>query len=195
MDLDPFAPVGITAATMRLLDVFLLHCLLSDSPPDSAQQSSEIARNQECVAARGREPGLRLARGSDTIALADWGRRLLDECGPIADALDAANHTTAHREALAASLEALRAPESTPSARVLAAMAGRYENSYTGFVLARSRVHRGTLQDARLPEDVAQGFAAMARESLQKQQAIEAADEEPFEDWRRRYLSAQMLRA
>ncbi|MBP8831573.1 MAG: glutamate--cysteine ligase, partial [Acidovorax sp.] len=28
MDLDPFVPVGITAPTMRLLDVFLLHCLL-----------------------------------------------------------------------------------------------------------------------------------------------------------------------
>ena len=31
LDLDPFLPIGIGAATMRLLDVFLLHCLLSDS--------------------------------------------------------------------------------------------------------------------------------------------------------------------
>lgn len=33
MDLDPFEDVGIAAATMRMLDVFLLHCLQSDSPP------------------------------------------------------------------------------------------------------------------------------------------------------------------
>jgi glutamate--cysteine ligase len=35
LDLDPFEPVGITAQSLRLLDVFLLHCLLSDSPPDT----------------------------------------------------------------------------------------------------------------------------------------------------------------
>ncbi|MGB5081149.1 MAG: glutamate--cysteine ligase, partial [Burkholderiales bacterium] len=35
MDLDPFAPLGIVEGTMRFLDVFLLHCLLAASPPDS----------------------------------------------------------------------------------------------------------------------------------------------------------------
>src|SRR5439155_9742903 len=37
MDLDPFVPIGITADTMRFLDVFLLHCLLCDSPPDTPE--------------------------------------------------------------------------------------------------------------------------------------------------------------
>jgi glutamate--cysteine ligase len=36
LDLDPFVPVGIKAQTLRFLDVFLLHCLLADSPPRSA---------------------------------------------------------------------------------------------------------------------------------------------------------------
>src|SRR6218665_2300638 len=45
-DLDPFVPVGITAATMRLLDVFLLHCLLSDSPPDTPEEIAELQHNQ-----------------------------------------------------------------------------------------------------------------------------------------------------
>src|SRR6218665_2002779 len=47
MDLDPFVPVGITAATMRLLDVFLLHCLLSDSPPDTSEEIAELQHNQQ----------------------------------------------------------------------------------------------------------------------------------------------------
>src|SRR5438876_520912 len=29
MDLDPFSPIGITADTIRFLDIFLLHCLLT----------------------------------------------------------------------------------------------------------------------------------------------------------------------
>jgi glutamate--cysteine ligase len=38
MDLDPFSAIGITAQTMRFLDIFLLHCLLNDSPPDTPQE-------------------------------------------------------------------------------------------------------------------------------------------------------------
>ena len=42
MDLDPFVSVGITAQTMRLLDVFLLHCLLQESPPDTPEEITEL---------------------------------------------------------------------------------------------------------------------------------------------------------
>src|SRR5215212_9873323 len=47
MDLDPFSPIGISAATCRFLDVFLLHCLLSDSPPDTPAEIAAINRNQD----------------------------------------------------------------------------------------------------------------------------------------------------
>jgi glutamate--cysteine ligase len=52
MDLDPFEPVGINAATMRFLDVFLLHCLLADSPPDTPEEIAALGRNQHRTAAR-----------------------------------------------------------------------------------------------------------------------------------------------
>jgi glutamate--cysteine ligase len=44
MDLDPFEPVGINAQTMRFLDVFLLHCLLSDSPTTRRRKSPSSAQ-------------------------------------------------------------------------------------------------------------------------------------------------------
>ena len=43
MDLDPFEPVGIGEQTLRFLDVFLLHCLTSDSPPDTPRRSPRSA--------------------------------------------------------------------------------------------------------------------------------------------------------
>ena len=46
LDLDPFVPVGIKAQTMRFLDVFLLHCLLADSPPDTPHEIAQVGRNQ-----------------------------------------------------------------------------------------------------------------------------------------------------
>ena len=60
MDINPFEPVGISADTMRMLDVFLLHCLLSDSPPDTPQEIEALKHNQQLTAERGREPGLHL---------------------------------------------------------------------------------------------------------------------------------------
>src|SRR2546426_115712 len=45
MDLDPFCPIGIWPATCRFLDLFLLHCLLADSPPDTPQEIAAIRRN------------------------------------------------------------------------------------------------------------------------------------------------------
>ena len=194
MDLDPFAPAGITAQTMRLLDVFLLHCVLRESPPDTPEERSAIARNQERVATRGREPGLRLARGDGQVTLADWGRQLLDECTPIATALDAANGAGLYAQPLAAARNALDDPDATPSARVLSAMAERHENSYTGFVLAQSLAHSATLRAAGLAQENAQRFSAMAADSIEKQHAMEASDTLPFEAWRQRYLSAKMLR-
>jgi glutamate--cysteine ligase len=53
MDLDPFVAIGIGASTMRFLDVFLLHCLLDESPEDTPAEIAEIGRNQQAAALRG----------------------------------------------------------------------------------------------------------------------------------------------
>ena len=69
--------MGINARTLRFLDVFLLHCLSQPSPDDSPQEIAAMARNQQCVAERGREPGLQLQRGDATVALRDYCTDLL----------------------------------------------------------------------------------------------------------------------
>ena len=107
MDLDPFCAIGITAATIRFLDVFLLHCLLTESPSDTPQEIEAIGRNQRRVAAQGREPGLRLDRNRQTVELREWAGQVLAECEPIAAALDAAHGGSAHGEALSAAIVTL----------------------------------------------------------------------------------------
>jgi glutamate--cysteine ligase len=194
MDLDPFAPIGITAATMRFLDVFLLHCLLSDSPPDTPEELAAIARNKLRAAQRGREPGLALTRGSQQVGLVEWGGQLLAECEPIAAALDAARGGGAYRDALAAAVAALGDPESLPSARVLRAMASEHDNSYVRLVLALSLRHRKTLGGLPFPPEVEERFTRMARESLAEERRIEAADRVPFETYRQQYLSPELLK-
>ncbi len=194
MDLDPFAPVGITPPVCRFLDVFLLHCLLCDSAPDTPAEIAGVGRNQEKVAARGREPGLKLERGSQKVALDEWGGQLIAECAPLAAQLDAALGGEAYQEAHAAAAAMLANPALTPSARVLAAMAANHSNSYTGFALAQSRAQAATITALPFAADVAQKFAAIAAESIARRERIEAADTLPFEEWRKQYLSLERLR-
>ena len=193
MDLDPFQPIGISAGTMRLLDVYLLYCLLCDSPPETPEELATIIRNKQRVAARGREPGLRLTRDSQEVPLVEWGGEVLAGCEPIAAALDRASGGRAHRDALAAAVAALADPDSTPSARVLQAMDRDYNNSYVRFVLAQSRAHRDTIMKLPLAPEVAERFARLAEDSLAEQRRTEAADTVPFESYRQQYLSPPNL--
>ncbi|UUZ64146.1 glutamate--cysteine ligase [Polaromonas sp. P1-6] len=193
MDLDPFVPVGITAQTMRFLDVFLLHCLLESSPPDTPQEIAELKHNQHHTAARGREPGLLLKRAGREVLLTEWGAEVVAQCAPIADALDAAHGGAQHREALAAASAALREPVSLPSARVLAAMAGEFDNSFVKFARAQSVKTQAALQGLPLPAEQHARFTELSRQSIAEQKQIEVSDSMPFEQYREQYVSAQRL--
>ena len=193
MDLDPFVPVGITAQTIRFLDVFLLHCLLSDSPDDTPQEITELAHNQHLTAARGREPGLPLLRGGQAVPLTTWGIDLVAQCVPIAAAMDAAHGGSAYADAVEAARAGLQDASSLPSARVLAAMAADHGDSFTAFVRARSESTRQTLLTQPFaPEDQAR-FVDASAESIEAQKSIEAADTMPFEIYRQQYVSPARL--
>src|SRR2546425_937524 len=74
-------------------------------------------------------------------------------CAPIAAALDAVHGGAQHREALAAASAALREPASLPSARVLAAMAKDFDNSFVRFARAQSVKTQAALQGLTLPDE------------------------------------------
>ena len=193
MDLNPFLPVGIDEDTVRLLDVFLLHCLLSDSPLDTPQEIAALARNQQAVAARGREPGLRLERGPTQVLLMDWALEVLQACLPIAAALDAQHGNEAHSLALQSAVDALHQPATLPSARVVAAMQQDPDGGHLRFGQTRSAQIRDTLMALDLPEPVLARLAQEAQDALQAQADMEAADTVSFEEFRRDYVSAQHL--
>jgi glutamate--cysteine ligase len=195
MDLDPFSAIGITEQTVLFLDVFLLHCLLSDSPPDTPREIGELGRNKQRVAASGREPGLRLDRNGQTIEFVEWAAQLLAECATTAKALDDANGTDAHRKALSAAVEAVNNPALVPSARVLGEIGDRYDGSFHRFALAHSLEHRRALLAEPLAAELGARYERMGTESLEEQAMIEAADRLPFETFRQQYLSPDSLRA
>ncbi len=193
MDLDPFEPVGIGAETIRFLDVFLLHCLLAESPPDTPQEIAALARNQHRTAERGREPQLQLERGRRSSSIPEWGAQLLDEYVPIAEALDAVHGGRSHREAVASARAALHEPDRLPSARVLQAMINEHNGSHAGFIGARSEYIRQALMQRPFADEMKARFERLALESVREQERIENASTVPFETFRQEYLSPQGL--
>ncbi len=194
MDLNPFEPIGIDAATARFLDLFLLHCLLTDSPPDTPQEIAALKANQHLTAARGREPGLCLDRRGESVRLSDWAAQLVGELAPIADAMDAVHGGRAHAQALVQARQRLAAPGELPSARVLQAVRDQHGSSFVAFTRQQALATRAHLLALDYPAAIKQRFDALAVESVQAQADIEAADRVPFETFRREYLSSRHLR-
>jgi glutamate--cysteine ligase len=194
MDLDPFAPIGITPVACRFLDVFLLACLLGESALDTPDEILEVRHNQQTIAVRGREPGVKLQRNGGATSFTDWAREIIEQCAPIAARIDETFGGAAYSEACQEMAKRVADPNVTPSARVLHAMARNHDNSYLRFILIESTLHKAMLQHIELPREVRERFARLAGESIQKQRELEAADEVDFETFRQRYLAPDLLR-
>ena len=193
MDLDPFVPVGIKAQTIRFLDVFLLHCLLQDSPPDTPQEIAALGRNQHKTAAYGREPGLVLERDGHEVTLAQWGADILADCAPVAAALDGAHQTSDYSDALRAATALLATPELLPSAQVLEAMERDHDNTFIAFGRAQSDIAKAKLLKLPFPGTLQSKMEALAKQSVAEQAAMEAADTLSFEEFRQQYTAPERL--
>ena len=193
MDLDPFEPIGINATTLRFLDVFLLHCLLQDSPPDTPAEIRELAQNQHLTAARGREPGLQLMRHGSAVTLKDWGLEIIEQLVPLAEALDHRDGGADHVLAVSHARSMLMAPELLPSARVLQAMHKHHDDSFVAFARGQSLLTHKHLLGLPWSAKQQARYEAMAAQSMQDQRAIEAADTMPFEIYRQEYVSPERL--
>jgi glutamate--cysteine ligase len=186
IDVNPYLPLGIDAAQIRFLDMFLLHCLLADSPECDDDEAARNTENQLAVVNRGREPGITLRSASGERAMTDLAADMLDLMEPIAAALDVAHGDEACCEVLSGQREKLRDPSLTPSAQILADMQHKDLPFFT-LSMEQSRhwaeyFAQQPLAAARLDE-----FRRESEASLQRQRAVEAANDIDFETYLERY--------
>ncbi len=192
LDLDPFVPIGIEASTVHLLDVFLLHCLLSDSPPDSPAEIAALARNQHRTAEAGRAPGLCLERDGRELPLTEWGHELLQGMASLAQRLDQVHGGEAHQAAVQRARVLLDQPALTPSARVLQRLSAP-GLSFIELTRVQSRLAREQLLALPWGQEQQARCVAQSMASLDEQARIEAGDSLPFERYRQAYVSAERL--
>lgn len=188
LDVSAFDPVGVNQNKLRFLEAFVALCLMKHSEPIADSEQALLDENHLLVALRGREPGLMLQRDGRAVPMRDWARELLDEMAGICELLDAGDAARPYAAALAVQAEKIDDVALTPSARLLAEMESTDE-SFFELALRMSAAHKAYFLDLYSPDPARmREFAEGAAESLEKQRAIEAADEGTFEEYLGRYF-------
>ena len=187
LDVNVYEPLGINHEQMLFLELFLLFNLLLPSPPYSQHESIEIKQNINAVAERGRDPRLRLKRSGKNILLRDWAREILAQMTACCELLDAGNAGHTYCLALQQQREKIENPDLTPSARILAEMIENNEDFFD-FSLRLSKQHQQWFLERPLDGGKQTAFEAEASLSIQKQYAIEQADDISFEQFLQHYF-------
>jgi glutamate--cysteine ligase len=188
LDVSPWDPVGINQRQLRFLEVFLIYCLLQESPPISAAEQECIDRNHGLVARRGREPGLCLRRAGESVVMRDWAAAICEDMVQVARLIDPGEQQ-GHVEAIRYQALAVEDPGRTPSATLLRELrgAGQTLAGYGLEVAGRNRDYFLALApDLNRHREL---LIAEAEASLARQRQIEAADDQPFDEYLARYLA------
>lgn len=192
LDIDPFNPAGINPEQLHFLDVFLLWCALSESPPCDECEATTSLKNQKRVVNEGRKPDLKLIDTSgEEVSLRSWAKSILNDMQAIALLLDNFQGATeSFQQSLSAQIAKVEDSELTPSARFLRELRDN-KQSYAAYTLALSKQHSTNLLEEKLAANTAERFRKISELSLQKQRQMEEKTQVSFdlylEDYYRQY--------
>lgn len=188
LDVSAFDPVGVNQNKLRFLEAFLALCLMKQSAPIDAGEQGRLDENHLAVARHGRDPDLTLWREGRNVPMRAWARELLDSMAGLCEILDRGDPARPYSAALADQAAKVADVSLTPSARLLADLAGG--ESFFELALRMSAAHKAYFLELYPPnEERLREFAAQAEESHRAQRAIEAADRGTFAEYLARYFA------
>ena len=188
LDVSAFDPVGVNQNKLRFLEAFAALCVLKDSPPIATHEQDALDANHALVAHRGREPGLKLDRDGRATSMNAWAAELIDSMRGICEMLDAGDPQKPYSAALELQEAKINDPALTPAARTLAELQSTGE-SFAELAMRMSAAHKSYFLELHPPnEQRLKDFATQADESLERQAAIERADDISFDEYLARYF-------
>ena len=187
IDLDPFLPVGIDESGIQFLELLLIGCLFDASPPLRNKEITHLRAVRDQVVLNGRNPNTTILTDQGEQTVADAGNNLLLRLTPLAELLDSCGET-GYRRSLTQQQEKFEAPELTPSARILETMRDT-DASFFQFAMDQSLAHQQFFKNRPLTPQENRRFVDEAQISIQCQQALEAADTSPFDQFLEQYFS------
>ena len=189
LDINPFAPFGITPEQVYFLDTFLLFCTLQDSPDCDKNGSAVILRNQKTVVSQGRDKHAMLKQANgDIISLHEWALNLTQDMRGVAELLDKANSSTNYQNSLEAQLAKVHQPELTPSAQVLQELIDN-KQTFPEYTLQQSQEHHNTLTASTLSKSSQTRLESMTKQSTIDQKHLENESSESFDTFLKNYYA------
>ena len=186
LDLNPFLPNGIDKQTIHFLDVFLLYCLLSDSPYSSIEEQSDIAFNHDATVYRGRDSSLCLRKENLRLTISDWGQQILEQIKPIANLMDRAHQSTDYAKAINEMESRILDSSKTPSAMILEQLRSNNE-SHQEFGIRMAKEHTDYFLKQKLDEGTIEKYSKLAQNSIAEQLNIEKHDILTFDQYLSQY--------
>jgi len=191
LDVNVFEPLGINESQLHFLELFLVFCLLHDSPKINDQERHEIDTNQSNTAHHGRQPGLELIRNGSAINLRSWGHEIFEAMTLVCDLFDSSDQPPVYRQALERYIALLDAPELTPSARILKQMSDN-KQAFAPFSLDYAKQHAHYFAALPISHEAMQFLETEADKSIAEQRRLEASDKLSFDEFLLRYFAGTL---
>ena len=189
IDVNAFDPLGVSEEQLYFLEIFVLFCLLQQSPILNEMEMTEVDMNLVQVAHTGRDPELKLNRHDQSVSLKGWALELCEAMQGVADLLDKVNQCESYSKSLAAQVECVKDASKTPSAKMLAEMK-KNDEGFFHFAQRQSLKYFDYFKARELSPEHEQFFEALTRESVLKQKTIEDSDQLSFDDFLKQYFAS-----
>lgn len=182
IDINPYLDIGIDEQTIRMIDIFLLDCLLSESPACDDNGRARDKENLRRVVDHGRSPNLTLSTASGEVTFAELAAERIASMTEVAAQLDAAHGGNDYARAIELVKARCADPSQTPSGRILGEMASNSE-SFWQLALRYSHQWHEAFLAAPLPADTVALFEQESAVSIEAQRHLEASDTMNFETY------------
>lgn len=191
VDINAFRPAGLTHKQLYFLEIFMMFCLLQESPPIDTEETHEIDNNHLLVAHKGRKPNLTLGRNEQPVSLKSWAQELLEQMQGVADILNTAHEEQCYSTSLDEQLDLVADPSFTPSAKVLDDIMTT-DGSYYQFAKRKSEEHREFFLARELNKAIKEKIELVAQQSIEKQKLLEKDNSLDFDTFLQRYFDNQL---
>jgi len=183
LDVNPLIRLGIDKPQIHFLEAFLLFCLLQDSAAISTSEQFDIDNNDNLVAHKGRQPGLKLRNNGMEILLEDWGKEIFAGVADCSKLL-----TKEHQKSVQKMLIRINNPDLTPSAIMLEEMQQK-ESGFFEYIDKFSHQNRDLYRSKSIDKDYFVELEELAISSHQKQLKMEAEDVLSFDKFIEEYFA------
>ncbi|BAP58850.1 glutamate--cysteine ligase [Candidatus Tachikawaea gelatinosa] len=191
LDINPFSSIGIDIDQVLFLDLFLIWCLLKESPKINKKELFFIKKNWERIILEGRKPKqtIHFLEENNSIKkyfLDDFGKDILTNLQFLAEILDNNTKSNKYQKACQSFMHFFNDPDLTYSGRILKIIKKNgFQN--TGLYLAKK--HFNSLKKEKFEIYSKEDFIKEAKQSIFLQKELEENDNTDFKTYLKKWYN------